>query len=323
MLYERLLAEYTIPLPPGHDVNRDDISALLAAGLALRMPDEYARNPEREEPRLVPVLPDEAVVGLLVAEEGRITEEREQLARTRRELDTMRQLYEASRMAPGQQDVDLLFGIDEVNAAYSSVLRAAQREFSILDMAYFDSPPEEIEVAQVSADKVESGELRFRTVYDHSVYTEYPHYMHQMLSESRARGELQRIVPKLPVKMVLADQSLALIALTMSGREAALLVRSDRMLTMLRTYFETVWDEATPLTGEADELAAAHGYGHIPALLGAGLGDDAIARQLDLGLRTVRRRIAEMSEELGAQSRFQAGVLAERAGYVRRDRPAT
>jgi DNA-binding NarL/FixJ family response regulator len=76
-------------------------------------------------------------------------------------------------------------------------------------------------------------------------------------------------------------------------------------------------EQATPLSGHVDEQASEHEFGQIRALLGAGLGDDAIARPLDLGVRTVRRRIAELSAELGSRSRFQVGVLAERRGYVR------
>jgi DNA-binding NarL/FixJ family response regulator len=35
-----------------------------------------------------------------------------------------------------------------------------------------------------------------------------------------------------------------------------------------------------------------------------------------MSLRTVRRRVAELIEELGAQSRFQAGVEAVRRGWI-------
>ena len=44
--------------------------------------------------------------------------------------------------------------------------------------------------------------------------------------------------------------------------------------------------------------------------------DEQIARELGLSLRTVRRRVAEVLDELGATSRFQAGVEAVRRGWV-------
>ncbi|KOG32387.1 hypothetical protein ADK34_09305 [Streptomyces viridochromogenes] len=49
-------------------------------------------------------------------------------------------------------------------------------------------------------------------------------------------------------------------------------------------------------------------------LLAQGAKDEVIARRLGMSLRTCRRHIAELLEELGAESRFQGGALAERAG---------
>ncbi|GAA3236270.1 LuxR C-terminal-related transcriptional regulator [Dactylosporangium siamense] len=54
----------------------------------------------------------------------------------------------------------------------------------------------------------------------------------------------------------------------------------------------------------------------VLSLLAAGLTDEAVARQLHLGVRTVQRRISAYSEELGATSRFQLGCLSVSAGLV-------
>jgi DNA-binding NarL/FixJ family response regulator len=50
--------------------------------------------------------------------------------------------------------------------------------------------------------------------------------------------------------------------------------------------------------------------------LARGAKDEQIARALGLSLRTVRRRIAEIMADLGADSRFQAGVEAVRRGWL-------
>ena len=50
--------------------------------------------------------------------------------------------------------------------------------------------------------------------------------------------------------------------------------------------------------------------------LAGGAKDEQIARALGLSLRTVRRRVAEILDELGADSRFQAGVEAVRRGWI-------
>ncbi|MCZ0982437.1 hypothetical protein O1L60_35735 [Streptomyces diastatochromogenes] len=51
-------------------------------------------------------------------------------------------------------------------------------------------------------------------------------------------------------------------------------------------------------------------------LLAEGAKDEVIARRMGMSLRTCRRHIADLLEELGAESRFQGGVLAERAGLT-------
>ena len=45
-------------------------------------------------------------------------------------------------------------------------------------------------------------------------------------------------------------------------------------------------------------------------LMCTGATDRAIARELDVSLRTLNRRIARLQSLLGVQSRFQLGVLA-------------
>ena len=50
--------------------------------------------------------------------------------------------------------------------------------------------------------------------------------------------------------------------------------------------------------------------------LARGAKDEQIARTLGLSLRTVRRRVADLMDDLGAGSRFQAGVEAVRRGWI-------
>jgi DNA-binding NarL/FixJ family response regulator len=51
-------------------------------------------------------------------------------------------------------------------------------------------------------------------------------------------------------------------------------------------------------------------------LMMLGAKDESIARQLGVSLRTVRRRIADLMDELGAATRFQAGMEAARRGLL-------
>ncbi|MBB6170948.1 DNA-binding CsgD family transcriptional regulator [Nocardiopsis mwathae] len=54
----------------------------------------------------------------------------------------------------------------------------------------------------------------------------------------------------------------------------------------------------------------------ILCYLALGYTDEQIARRLSLSVRTVRRRIADVMEELNATSRFAAGVKATQEGRI-------
>lgn len=52
------------------------------------------------------------------------------------------------------------------------------------------------------------------------------------------------------------------------------------------------------------------------ALLAEGRTDEVVADQLGWSRRTLERRLQRAMEKLGARSRFQAGVLLVRAGWI-------
>lgn len=139
-----------------------------------------------------------------------------------------------------------------------------------------------------------------------------------------ALGEDARVVPRVPLKMVLVDGRDAVIPLTASEegtRTTAAVVRPSRLCDALRELFEAHWVQATPVfAGPAadagphpdlsdTELSLLH-------LLNAGLKDEAIHRQLGVSERTARRRITELMDRLGTTSRFQAGAQAVRRGWL-------
>ena len=52
------------------------------------------------------------------------------------------------------------------------------------------------------------------------------------------------------------------------------------------------------------------------ALMASGLKDEAIAVEMGVGARTVRRKVQELYELLGVRTRFQAGVAANQRGWL-------
>ncbi|WP_208543836.1 helix-turn-helix transcriptional regulator [Cellulomonas shaoxiangyii] len=98
-------------------------------------------------------------------------------------------------------------------------------------------------------------------------------------------------------------------------------VQSPALQASFLCMVEAVWQSAT----ELETIAALEDTSLPPerraAVLGYlvdGVKDESAARLLDVSVRTYRRYVARIMEELGAASRFQAGVHAVRAGLVRR-----
>lgn len=132
-----------------------------------------------------------------------------------------------------------------------------------------------------------------------------------------AAGEKARVLPELPMRMVLADETSGLVTRVLPDNQLeSFVVGPSLMLETLIGLFETLWDLAIPLrptqsTDDPDEEVTMVLRG-----LAAGLTDDAIARELGVSERTVARRIARLQEMYATRSRFQLGYQAARRDLI-------
>ncbi|GAA5071095.1 DNA-binding CsgD family transcriptional regulator [Thermocatellispora tengchongensis] len=94
-------------------------------------------------------------------------------------------------------------------------------------------------------------------------------------------------------------------------------VRAPIVVGVLRSLFGELWARAEPLPW----AEAADGAIQVLRLAAQGLPDETIARHLGVSVRTVRARFAEAMADLGAQSRFHAGVEAARRGWLDDGKP--
>lgn len=116
----------------------------------------------------------------------------------------------------------------------------------------------------------------------------------------------------------------------LTGRDAepaALVVHASGLLESLMGLFESVWRDAMPLRLGGSGGVREDRVGPDPAdleilsLLLAGLTDASVAKQLDLGLRTVQRRVKGLMELTGVSTRLQLGWHAYERGWVARTGP--
>lgn len=139
-------------------------------------------------------------------------------------------------------------------------------------------------------------------------------------------GEEARVTGELPMRMMLIDDAFGMFPLHDGGliADGLLIVHPCAMLAALSALFETIWRTAPPLldwmtrkderqipSAPPDESLAV-----IAGLLAAGLSDQAIARHLGISARTLARHIQRLMTVLGAKTRYQAGMLAARRGWI-------
>ena len=140
-------------------------------------------------------------------------------------------------------------------------------------------------------------------------------------------GETGRILPRLPFKLLIADDDAALVGLAgAAGQGEALVVRGSLLVDAFVRLFELQWELALPIADVArggDD--GADGLGgdvlteeerRLVAMLSSGMTDEAMARAIGLSHRTVQRRLADLARRVGAEGRVQLGVQAARRGWV-------
>jgi DNA-binding CsgD family transcriptional regulator len=160
-----------------------------------------------------------------------------------------------------------------------------------------------------------------RAVYHHRAVRD--RVTHRYLHDLVALGGVVRLAECVPARAVVVDRTVALLTVPGLGGPAGQMavVRDPAVLTWLVASFEQLWAESTPLlelTSAAQlETELAHTQAAILRMLADGEKDEAISRRLSISVRTCRRHIADYMAQVGASSRFQAGVIAATAGYLK------
>jgi DNA-binding CsgD family transcriptional regulator len=255
--------------------------------------------------RYSPVAPDAAFGTLLADHEEQLDQARQHLA----VLDA------AYRARPDGQHagtvIEVITGQRAIRQRLRQVQRGVRRHIGCLARPpYFDNTG----TTSAALDLLRGGRT-CRTIYTRAAI-ERPGAL-ATVEELTQAGQQSRVLPDLPVGLYLADDALAVLPLRRDRSEppataSAIVVHPSALLDALVKLFEVLWQRALPLHPPADaqEHRPAADQQRLVTLLLSGLTDEAIARQLGLSHRTVQRRVAALLTDLGAHTRFQAGVQA-------------
>lgn len=132
------------------------------------------------------------------------------------------------------------------------------------------------------------------------------------------RGAEIRISTDEISETVILDRRIAILAGEyVHGARAYSVISRPEVVHGVTSLFEAAWRSATDLATHDARFAEIRQLApQILDLLATGCKDETAARTLGLGLRTYRRRVAELMTALGATSRFQAGARARELGVI-------
>jgi DNA-binding CsgD family transcriptional regulator len=129
-----------------------------------------------------------------------------------------------------------------------------------------------------------------------------------------AIGEQQRMVESPPSEFAVFGADAVIAAGVWDVVDGDYVIIRDLMLVEAFTaLFDLAWSTGLPVP---DAASTSESDRRLLALLARGYKDEAIARYLGWGVRTVRRRVSALMDALGADTRFQLGVAAQQRGLL-------
>jgi DNA-binding CsgD family transcriptional regulator len=284
-----------------------DLHRLTRRGLADRLPGKPARH---------------VAVDPSIALEPLLTEHEEQLRRARARSHELTETFQrAARQSHPTELVEIITGEATTTNRLDRLQQAARHQIRT-----FDQPPYIQDMAVGNPQELQrlAAGIEYRVLYSTAAVA-IPGRLDGHIRPYCKQGEQARVRPEVPLKLMIIDDRCALIPIRTGHRrvDASFVVHPCSLLDALIALFEAEWQQATPLEeclnhdpdatpgGPLDKMTLS-----LLACLAAGLTDDGIARAFGCSLRTAQRYTQGLMHDLGATSRFQAGMKASQRGWV-------
>jgi DNA-binding CsgD family transcriptional regulator len=308
--YERLLDAGGCRVDAAVEVIGDPalVAEITRVGMAQTAPDPSTRGK-----RLVPVAPDHALEGVLLGLQAELRQQHEKL------LGGYQRLNSIAGKPTGLRDfaneyIEVIVDREEITRTSTGLMNTAHADWMSLENGGLETGT--YDTGGEPPLPVFAGEVRSRSIYETAFMDSAAG--RKLIHECMDAGEESRLLPKIHMKLKLADDRAALLPLTTTGMGGALLIRSWVIVKGIREYFELLWERAIPVGSKktyTDTPLSKVDF-DILRLMAEGQLDADIARRLNMSVPTVRRHIDGIRAELGAPNRFVAGVAARRRGWV-------
>ncbi|MFI5689305.1 LuxR C-terminal-related transcriptional regulator [Streptomyces sp. NPDC051636] len=281
---------------------------------------------------LVPVAPDVATADLVSSAETQIRDLQQAVTDVRGRLMSLMPVYfEGRRLRNRLEAFDVITDPATVQSMLDHLSTHCRHEMASVAPGGA-RPGDVLQAARKSALGMRERGVAMRVVYQHTARSDLA--TRAYVRDVTAAGVEVRTADQVIDRILIYDRETVFLPKRETGDpgeenrriNGAIVVREPTLVAFVCSVFEHLWDGATPFVPDtsrapaiADDLKQS-----ILRLMAKGYKDEMVARRLGMSVRTCRRHISEITEELEATSRFQAGynvalsrMLDQRAGPER------
>lgn len=259
------------------------------------------------------VSPTVSIAALVRAREEELAEQRRDHTRVQDEVSRFTDEYLSYRLQRDIQSAETLSDATQVSMRMNELIASAKHEAASLVTNAMNT--QMLKGARRGDSALIERGIRVRSIYTESVRRE-PASMEYLQWFATIGAEL-RTLPYLPVRMILIDKTVAVVATdAVQPLSGAVVLRVPGVVTALNALFECLWSRSHPIADDSARTPLPHVELEILRGLANGAKDETLAHQLGISVRTVRRLLTKLYDRTGAVSRFQMAVEAMRRGWI-------
>lgn len=294
-------------------VTETEVRSALSKLTGLRLLRSSLDDPKQ----LLPVTPTLGFQGLLQHQQAEILQKQEEFLEAQAEVTRLTAEYSALCCTSLQYRREHIIGRDAIHTVVEALA-----EQSISECLSFlpggAQSQESLDASRPLDESMLKRGVKVLTLYHDSAWNDGPtlNYARWLVSMG---GEV-RTVPSLPLRVAIFDREVAIVPVDPEAAlQGAMQISSRGVMTAMVALFERVWDAGVPMghVVRREENGVTAQERELLRLLAQGLTDEVVGKRLGLGVRTVRRMVADISDRLDARSRFEIGAKACHRGWLK------
>jgi DNA-binding NarL/FixJ family response regulator len=291
-------------------------------GLALLVGIRLARIDDSKPAGVAPLNPAFALNRLVEQREEEIIARYRQIAETRAEIAPLAVLYSQSGPEDNEAlQVERIDGVEAVRDKLDELSFFARTSILSIQLGGPQSRAA-LEASRSLDERAAARNLKMCVIHEPGVIQDEDNRAY--LQDLMRMGVQVRISDSAGSRMVIVDRRIAVLPVDPERcREGALIVQHPGLVAGFVELFQRTWASSYDLDSAGEKLERCSDEPkmndqdrRILSLLATGRTDESVARELGCSVRHLRRQVARLLTELGATSRFEAGVEAARRGWL-------